>query len=102
MSEVIGFRFWAGRPEGLHDRRLSRGHAPRAESREPKAIRPEPTPDMSFITAAGIVKRYPVGGTSLTVLRDLDLQVAAGEMNASVGAPWGGKSTLLHLVGGLH
>ncbi len=56
---------------------------------------------MSFITAAGIVKSYPVGGTSLTVLRDLDLQVAAGEMIAIVGASGVGKSTLLHLLGGL-
>jgi lipoprotein-releasing system ATP-binding protein len=56
---------------------------------------------MSFITAAGLVKSYPVGGTSLTVLRDLDLQVAAGEMIAIVGASGVGKSTLLHLLGGL-
>jgi lipoprotein-releasing system ATP-binding protein len=56
---------------------------------------------MSFIEAAGIVKSYPVGGTSLTVLRDLELHVAAGEMVAIVGASGVGKSTLLHLLGGL-
>jgi len=56
---------------------------------------------MSFLEARGIVKSYPVGGTSLTVLRDLDLQVEAGEMVAVVGASGVGKSTLLHILGGL-
>ena len=56
---------------------------------------------MSFLDARGLVKSYPVGGQSLTVLRDLDLQVDAGEMAAVVGASGVGKSTLLHLLGGL-
>ena len=56
---------------------------------------------MSFLQARGIVKSYPVGGTSLTVLRDLDLSVEAGEMVAIVGASGVGKSTLLHVLGGL-
>ena len=37
----------------------------------------------------------------LTVLRDLDLSVAQGEMVAVVGASGVGKSTLLHVLGGL-
>ena len=37
----------------------------------------------------------------LTVLRDLDLAVDAGEMVAIVGASGVGKSTLLHVLGGL-
>jgi lipoprotein-releasing system ATP-binding protein len=56
---------------------------------------------MAFLEALGIVKSYPVGGRSLTVLRDLDLTVAAGEMLAIVGASGVGKSTLLHVLGGL-
>ena len=56
---------------------------------------------MSFVNAHGIVKSYPVGGTSLTVLRDLDLEVEAGEMVAIVGASDVGKSTLLHVLGAL-
>ena len=56
---------------------------------------------MPFLEAAGIVKNYSVGGTALTVLRELDLQVAAGQMVAIVGASGVGKSTLLHLLGGL-
>jgi lipoprotein-releasing system ATP-binding protein len=56
---------------------------------------------MSFLEASGLVKSYPVGGRPLTVLRDLDLQVEAGEMLAIVGASGVGKSTLLHVLGGL-
>ena len=56
---------------------------------------------MPFLDARGIIKSYFVGQTRLTVLRDLDLQVDAGEMVAIVGASGVGKSTLLHILGGL-
>jgi len=56
---------------------------------------------MPFLEARGIVKSYAVGGRSLTVLRDLDLVVESGEMVAIVGASGVGKSTLLHVLGGL-
>src|SRR5712675_77414 len=56
---------------------------------------------MPLLDARGIVKSYQVGGTLLTVLRDLDLQVETGEMVAIVGASGVGKSTLLHILGGL-
>jgi lipoprotein-releasing system ATP-binding protein len=56
---------------------------------------------MSFLEARGIVKRYAVGGNDLNVLRDLDLTVEAGEMIAIMGASGVGKSTLLHILGGL-
>ena len=56
---------------------------------------------MPFLEASGLVKSYPVGGRALTVLRDLDLHVDAGEMLAIVGASGVGKSTLLHVLGGL-
>ncbi len=56
---------------------------------------------MAFLEARGLVKTYTVGRVPITVLRDLDLQVDAGEMVAVVGASGVGKSTLLHLLGGL-
>jgi len=60
-----------------------------------------PVTTVPFLEALGVVKSYPVGGQPLTVLRDLELQVEAGEMLAIVGASGVGKSTLLHLLGGL-
>ncbi len=56
---------------------------------------------MAFLEARGLVKRYMVGSAALTVLRDLDLAVAPGEMVAIMGASGVGKSTLLHILGGL-
>jgi len=56
---------------------------------------------MSFVAAHGVTKSYTVAGRVLTVLRDLDLSVAQGEMVAVVGASGVGKSTLLHVLGGL-
>ena len=56
---------------------------------------------MSFLTATRINKSYQVGTQHLHVLRDLDMSVERGEMVAVVGASGVGKSTLLHLLGGL-
>ena len=56
---------------------------------------------MPFLTATHINKSYLVGSQRLHVLRDLDLSVEQGEMVAVVGASGVGKSTLLHLLGGL-
>jgi lipoprotein-releasing system ATP-binding protein len=56
---------------------------------------------MSFISVSGLSKSYAVGGTRLTVLKDLDLSLERGEMVAIVGASGVGKSTLLHVLGGL-
>src|SRR5204862_386674 len=60
-----------------------------------------PYGDMPFVVAQAIAKSYPVGQSSLAVLRDLDLRVEVGEMVAIVGASGVGKSTLLHVLGGL-
>jgi lipoprotein-releasing system ATP-binding protein len=54
-----------------------------------------------FIEVRNLTKSYVVGTTRLVVLRDLELGVAQGEMVAVVGASGVGKSTLLHVLGGL-
>jgi lipoprotein-releasing system ATP-binding protein len=46
-------------------------------------------------------KCYTEAGSSLEVLRDVDLTVVEGERIAVMGASGSGKSTLLHLLGGL-
>ena len=56
---------------------------------------------MAFIEVSGLTKSYPVGGTRLTVLKSLDVSLERGEMVAIVGASGVGKSTLLHVLGGL-
>jgi lipoprotein-releasing system ATP-binding protein len=58
-------------------------------------------PTMSFIAVSGLDKGYRVAGRALTVLRGLALSVESGEMVAIVGASGVGKSTLLHVLGGL-
>ena len=56
---------------------------------------------MPLVHVAGLNKFYTGGTARLHVLRDLDVDVAEGEMVAVVGASGVGKSTLLHLLGGL-
>jgi lipoprotein-releasing system ATP-binding protein len=56
---------------------------------------------MAFIEAAGLSKTYRAGHEDIHVLRDLSIAVERGEMVAIVGASGVGKSTLLHLLGGL-
>ena len=55
----------------------------------------------AFVQVAGLHKSYRAGSTTIEVLRGLDLTVPPGEMLAIVGASGVGKSTLLHLLGGL-
>ena len=56
---------------------------------------------MAFVEVTGLGKSYRGAAGSLTVLSDLALSVEAGEMVAIVGASGVGKSTLLHVLGGL-
>jgi len=56
---------------------------------------------MAFVDVSGLNKSYEVGMRRLHVLRDLEICVERGEMVAVVGASGVGKSTLLHVLGGL-
>jgi lipoprotein-releasing system ATP-binding protein len=56
---------------------------------------------VAFLEVQALNKAFDLGAQRIHVLRDLDLQVAYGEMVAIVGASGVGKSTLLHLLGGL-
>jgi lipoprotein-releasing system ATP-binding protein len=56
---------------------------------------------VAFVDVQGLNKVYQLGAQRIHVLRDLELHVAHGEMVAIVGASGVGKSTLLHLLGGI-
>ena len=55
----------------------------------------------NVISARGLRKAYRDARFDLDVLRGVDLEVSRGERLAIVGASGTGKSTLLHLLGGL-
>lgn len=57
--------------------------------------------EQAVLSAAKVSKTYSDGQQEITVLKDLDLAVQAGEWLAIVGASGSGKSTLLNLLGGL-
>src|ERR1700747_1598858 len=57
---------------------------------------PEP-----YIRARDLAKIYPSGTSELVVFSALNLDVERGEMLALVGESGAGKSSLLHLLGGL-
>jgi lipoprotein-releasing system ATP-binding protein len=55
----------------------------------------------TLLEARGVVKSYAVSRDRLQILHGLDLTVETGQMVAIVGASGVGKSTLLHILGGL-
>ena len=54
-----------------------------------------------LLSARGLKKTYVIGRRTLEVLRGVDVEIARGDFVALRGASGTGKSTLLHLIGGL-
>jgi ABC-type lipoprotein export system ATPase subunit len=54
-----------------------------------------------ILSARGLKKTYVVGKRTLEVLRGVNVEIARGDFIALRGASGTGKSTLLHLIGGL-
>ena len=54
-----------------------------------------------MIKLKNIFKWYPVGGARNFVLKDISLDIDAGEFVSIMGPSGSGKSTLLHIMGGL-
>mgnify|MGYP002402503817 CR=1 FL=1 len=57
--------------------------------------------ERNHVEARGLVKEYTDGPRTVRVLSGIDLTVGAGETVAIIGESGVGKSTLLHLLGGL-
>jgi len=56
---------------------------------------------VSIVELRGVSKQYESGESVLTVLAEIDLEIATGSVVVVSGSSGSGKSTLLNLIGGL-
>lgn len=57
--------------------------------------------DKTILELSAVEKSFGEGDARLEVLKSIDLKLASGEMVALVGSSGAGKSTMLHVMGGL-
>lgn len=55
----------------------------------------------TIISAKGLIKEYGQGATLVKALRGVDLEIPKGSFTCIIGPSGHGKSTLMHLLGGL-
>ena len=60
---------------------------------------PRPAGEYPLISLRGVWREFAAGEQTVAVLREVDLQIEAGEMVAIVGASGSGKSTLMNILG---
>ncbi|HEU4455368.1 MAG TPA: ATP-binding cassette domain-containing protein, partial [Longimicrobium sp.] len=65
------------------------------------SVRPAGAPAEAVLEARGLTKVYRMGEVEVQALRDVDLDIYAGELLVLLGASGSGKSTLLNILGGL-
>src|SRR5574337_986320 len=69
---------------------------------KPQVSKPDDDPDSEVVLRArNVSKVYGAGAVAVHALRNVDLEIRAGEMLVLLGASGSGKSTLLNILGGL-
>jgi putative ABC transport system ATP-binding protein len=62
---------------------------------------PDPSQDNTIIRLRGVTKEYRLHGITVSALRQIDLDVVAGEYLSVMGPSGSGKSTLFNMIGAL-
>lgn len=55
----------------------------------------------TVVSAVSLTKAYPIGDSTIEVLKDVNFSIAEGEFIAIYGPSGAGKTTLLNIIGGI-